>query len=49
MGDGVDVCVDDKLKDAAWYYPTPKDGAKEIKDHVAFCELFPAFALGVLM
>ncbi|KAI3551792.1 hypothetical protein CABS03_09147 [Colletotrichum abscissum] len=27
---------DDKLKDAAWYYPTPKDGAKEIKDHVAF-------------
>ncbi|KXH45795.1 hypothetical protein CNYM01_05368 [Colletotrichum nymphaeae SA-01] len=30
------VCVDDKLKDAAWYYPTPKDGAKEIKDHVAF-------------
>ncbi|EFQ27739.1 uncharacterized protein GLRG_02883 [Colletotrichum graminicola M1.001] len=27
---------DDKLKDAAWYYPAPKDGAKEIKDHVAF-------------
>ncbi|KAK1699862.1 hypothetical protein BDP55DRAFT_541448 [Colletotrichum godetiae] len=27
---------DDKLKDAAWYYPTPKDGAKKIKDHVAF-------------
>ena len=22
--------------DAAWYYPTPKDAAKEIKDHVAF-------------
>ncbi|KZL88349.1 duf427 domain protein [Colletotrichum incanum] len=26
----------DKLENAAWYYPTPKDGAKEIKDHVAF-------------
>jgi uncharacterized protein (DUF427 family) len=23
-------------KDAAWYYPSPKDAAKEIKDHVAF-------------
>jgi len=22
--------------DAAWYYPTPKDAAKEIADHVAF-------------
>jgi uncharacterized protein (DUF427 family) len=22
--------------DAAWYYPAPKDAAKEIKDHVAF-------------
>jgi uncharacterized protein (DUF427 family) len=22
--------------DAAWYYPTPKDAAAEIKDHVAF-------------
>lgn len=22
--------------DAAWYYPDPKDAAKEIKDHVAF-------------
>lgn len=29
--------VDGKVnKDAAWYYPTPKDAAKEIKDHVAF-------------
>ena len=26
------------LKDAAWYYPTPKDKAAHIKDHVAFCE-----------
>ena len=23
-------------KDAAWYYPSPKDAAKEIKDHIAF-------------
>jgi uncharacterized protein (DUF427 family) len=23
-------------KDAAWYYPAPKDAAAEIKDHVAF-------------
>ena len=22
--------------DAAWFYPTPKDAAKEITDHVAF-------------
>ncbi|KAF9881837.1 duf427 domain protein [Colletotrichum karsti] len=26
----------DKLENAAWYYPTPKDAAGEIKDHVAF-------------
>ncbi|KDN65210.1 hypothetical protein CSUB01_05454 [Colletotrichum sublineola] len=30
------LAADDKLKDAAWYYPAPKDAAKEIKDHVAF-------------
>jgi uncharacterized protein (DUF427 family) len=23
-------------KDAAWYYPAPKDAAAQIKDHVAF-------------
>jgi uncharacterized protein (DUF427 family) len=23
-------------QDAAWYYPTPKDAAKNIKDHIAF-------------
>ena len=23
-------------RDAAWYYPEPKDAAKEIKDRVAF-------------
>jgi len=25
-----------KNNDAAWYYPSPKDAAKEIKDHFAF-------------
>jgi uncharacterized protein (DUF427 family) len=29
--------VDGKVnKDAAWYYPAPKDAAKQIKDYVAF-------------
>jgi uncharacterized protein (DUF427 family) len=23
-------------EDAAWYYPTPKEAARNIKDHVAF-------------
>lgn len=23
-------------KDAAWYYPAPKETAKEVKDHIAF-------------
>ena len=23
-------------RDAAWYYPAPKDAAKQIKDHIAF-------------
>ena len=27
---------DEKNRDAAWFYPHPKDAAKEIKDHVAF-------------
>ena len=32
-----DVVVDGEVnKDAAWYYPRPKDAAAEIKDHVAF-------------
>jgi uncharacterized protein (DUF427 family) len=31
------VVVDGKENpDAAWFYPEPKDAAKEIKDHVAF-------------
>jgi uncharacterized protein (DUF427 family) len=32
-----DVVVDGKTnKDAAWYYPTPKPGAEQVKDRVAF-------------
>jgi uncharacterized protein (DUF427 family) len=31
------------LKDAAWYYPEPKDAAKNIKDHIAFCKSSPYF------
>ncbi len=32
-----DVVVNgDVNKDAAWFYPQPKDAAKEIKDRVAF-------------
>jgi uncharacterized protein (DUF427 family) len=31
------VVVDGRRnEDAAWYYPTPKPAAAEIKDHVAF-------------
>jgi uncharacterized protein (DUF427 family) len=31
------VVVGDAVNaDAAWFYPTPKDAAKEIADHVAF-------------
>ena len=32
-----DVVVGEEVNaDAAWYYPEPKDAAKEIKDRVAF-------------
>ncbi|MGD9764517.1 MAG: DUF427 domain-containing protein [Candidatus Binatia bacterium] len=32
-----DVVVDGQVnKDAAWYYPAPKDAANEITNHVAF-------------
>jgi len=32
-----DIVVDGKVnKDAAWYYPEPKDAAKQIKGYVAF-------------
>jgi len=32
-----DVVVDGKVnKDAAWYYPEPKDAARNIRAHVAF-------------
>lgn len=26
----------EEAKDVAWYYPSPKDAAQQIKDHVAF-------------
>jgi uncharacterized protein (DUF427 family) len=32
-----DVEVDGQVnKDAAWYYPEPKDAAKQIRDRIAF-------------
>jgi uncharacterized protein (DUF427 family) len=32
-----DVVVEGEVnKDAAWYYPQPKQAASQIKDHVAF-------------
>ncbi len=32
-----DITVDGKInKDAAWFYPAPKDAAKEIGNYVAF-------------
>lgn len=32
-----DIVVDGQTnKDAAWYYPTPKDAARQIADHIAF-------------
>jgi len=32
-----DVVVDGQVnRDAAWYYPQPKEAAKQIKDHIAF-------------
>lgn len=32
-----DVVVDGNVnKDAAWYYPTPKNGAQQVSDRVAF-------------
>lgn len=30
------VSGDKESKDAAWYYPEPKEAAARIKDHVAF-------------
>ena len=30
------VAGDEENRDAAWYYPDPKEAAAEIKDHVAF-------------
>ena len=30
------VVGDKRAEDAAWYYPDPKEEARQIKDHVAF-------------
>lgn len=27
---------EDTNRDAAWFYPSPKEAAKDIKDHIAF-------------
>ena len=32
----IDAGNGERIKDAAWYYPAPKDKAMRIKDHVAF-------------
>lgn len=37
---------EDVLKDAAWYYAEPKDAAKNIKDHIAFCECITSASVG---
>ena len=34
----IDDVLELELKDAAWYYPEPKEKAANIKDHVAFSE-----------
>jgi uncharacterized protein (DUF427 family) len=31
--------IETELKNAAWYYPDPKEKAMNIKDYVAFCKL----------
>jgi uncharacterized protein (DUF427 family) len=37
MANYYDVVVNGETnKDAAWYYPEPKDAARQIKDYVAF-------------
>jgi uncharacterized protein (DUF427 family) len=30
------VVAGEENRDAAWYYPSPKDAAAEIKNHIAF-------------
>ena len=30
--------ADKEVKDAAWFYPEPKEKAMNIKDYVAFCK-----------
>jgi uncharacterized protein (DUF427 family) len=36
--DDTDQRAETELKNAAWYYPNPKEKALNIKDYVAFCK-----------
>jgi hypothetical protein len=36
--EGANEMTETEFKNAAWYYPAPKDKAKNIKDYVAFCK-----------
>ena len=38
-----DEMTETEFKNAAWYYPEPKEKAKNIKDYVAFCEYFVSY------
>ena len=43
------VSVDDSVNsDAAWYYPEPKDAAKQIKDHLAFWKGVEVESMGLV-
>lgn len=44
VGDEADELAETEFKNAAWYYPEPKEKAKNIKDHVAFCEYHTFFS-----
>ena len=37
----IDLFTETEFKNAAWFYPAPFDKAKNIKDHVAFCQSCP--------
>jgi uncharacterized protein (DUF427 family) len=43
-----DERAETEFKNAAWYYPSPSDKAKNIKDYVAFCKCFCFIFDGVL-
>ena len=39
MSTTFDHSTETEFKNAAWYYTTPSEKAKNIKDYVAFCQL----------